>query len=227
MPDYIVEAKKRLGQIKQPHIVPNSDKPPKNQKPPASPSAASVTNSEAHQKFMTTHWSQIPNPSTPDYIKAIRKRLGDDRYRKTNLKKSNSFSNFKTDESKAVTPPALASKSAEPKEEPEPYKIPSYLNINNNVQITTTSECDHDNYTNIMPSCDARSEIETAVDLVKSYDQKFKREEDRQINSRGSADSRASTDSRLSSVSNKKPNPNMITFDTWLRNHATQKGNLF
>lgn len=215
MPDYIVEAKKRLGQIKQPHIAPNAaaDKPPKTPKHPASP-APSATDSEVHNKFMTAHWSQIPNPSTPDYIKAIRKRLGDDRYRKTNLTKSNSFSNFKTDVSKAVSSPSP--KPVESKEEQEPYKIPTYLNINNNVQITT-SEPEH--YANIMPAYDSKSEIESAVELVKTYDQKFKREDERQTNSR------ASTDSRLSSVS-KKPNPNMITFDTWLRNHATQKGSL-
>lgn len=87
MPSYIIEAKKRLGIIKQPHIVPNQaskqpDAPPKIEILTEPKQAEPDNYSEAAKKPIVKHWLNWDNPSTPDKIKDIRARLGDDRYRK-------------------------------------------------------------------------------------------------------------------------------------------------
>jgi hypothetical protein len=98
MPNYILEAKKRLGQIKQPHLAPNHQQSSK-------PSSASTEKEHLRKIVLETngnesavsepgrkssplsvtkekHWLSWEKPETPEKIKQIRKRLGDDRYRK-------------------------------------------------------------------------------------------------------------------------------------------------
>ena len=111
-PDYITEAKKRLGLIKQPHVAPNQLNKSTNEKPTMNQSLyASVPEKpvDSDEKKMTKvkqekHWFQYESSETPDNIKSIRKRLGDDRYRKFDLSKSLTdskpikLSNMKTDD---------------------------------------------------------------------------------------------------------------------------------
>lgn len=82
-PGYIVEAKKRLGQIKQPHVAPNQV----NEKPPRGPEKVRIKEDpviiqEAEKARIGKHWMQWDNPRTPENISDIRRRLGDDRYKK-------------------------------------------------------------------------------------------------------------------------------------------------
>ena len=86
IPDHIIEAKKRLGQIKQPHMAPNESNAPVKSVKPSTPTQPTAAKRAEDMK----HWSQIDNPATPDYIKQIRKRLGDDRYRRAESVKSSS-----------------------------------------------------------------------------------------------------------------------------------------
>lgn len=83
-PGHIIEAKKRLGQIRQPNVVPNQVK----EKPPRAPEKVKIkeeviTLDEAEKPLMNKHWMQWDNPVTPDNISNIRRRLGDDRYKKS------------------------------------------------------------------------------------------------------------------------------------------------
>lgn len=90
-PEYIVEAKKRLNQIRQPNLVPSSSSSSSKQhKVKISDEPVEIIGSDG--KPMTDdekrHWLSWPNPATPDKIREIRRRLGDDRYRKTAEMKS-------------------------------------------------------------------------------------------------------------------------------------------
>ena len=106
-PNYIIEAKQRLGQIKQPHLAPPFQILNKqNNEKPTSPSITqnNITNTqqpiitekpgsqqskrESIKPKLEKHWLVYENPSTPDNIKTIRQRLGDDRYRKFDLTKN-------------------------------------------------------------------------------------------------------------------------------------------
>lgn len=83
-PAYIIEAKKRLGQIRQPNIVPNQVK----EKPPKAPEKVRIKEEaivigETEKPSVNKHWMQWDNPATPDNISNIRRRLGDDRYKKS------------------------------------------------------------------------------------------------------------------------------------------------
>lgn len=100
-PNYIIEAKKRLGQIKEPHIAPNQVK----EKPPKAPEKVQVMTEETvkvHKNVVETvkqinkHWLQWDNPRTPENIVEIRRRLGDDRYRKNNTLYTGSLPRSKT-----------------------------------------------------------------------------------------------------------------------------------
>ena len=79
IPEYIIEAKKRLNQIRQPNEIANirqvriSDEP-----------TVVLDQSVNNEK---RHWLTWPNPATPEKIREIRGRLGDDRYKRmTELK---------------------------------------------------------------------------------------------------------------------------------------------
>lgn len=226
MPDYIAEAKKRLGQMKNPNDIPNYYNKTSTVSP-KTPEPKGVT--------ITKHWSQVDNPSTPDYIKQIRKRLGDDRYRKTDICKSKSFSNLKSCE----TPTVITSpKPATPLN--EPYKIPTYLHINNNVHISTNRAdsvqltTENPNLNNILPvpnevNDEANKEIEHAIELTKNYEETqpsytenyYKNE--RVVNSRTSNESKMSQNSKIYDPLLPPSTTNIIPFDTWVKNHATEK----
>jgi hypothetical protein len=98
-PSRIIEAKKRLGQIKEPNVAPQAS----NNKRYVS--ASSITSSAANQpsSYLSSsdscasptnggnhaanihnnkNWMQWDNPGTPENVKNIRYRLGDDRYKK-------------------------------------------------------------------------------------------------------------------------------------------------
>ena len=90
MPDYIYEAKKRLGLIKQPHIAPNIEPKKKHSSdtPVAAPPSEILNNQHENvEKPANKHWQNWDNPSTPEKIREIRSRLGDDRYKK--MRRSN------------------------------------------------------------------------------------------------------------------------------------------
>ena len=225
MPVYIVEAKKRLGQIRQPHRAPNANEV--ESKPPRTP--VGIPNKE----MVAKHWSQYENPSTPDNVKQIRKRLGDDRYRRTELTRSKSFNNLVTEVSK-------------PEKPNEPYKIPS-LNIKNTIEVSAdggeTGHLVETSITNMLPvheeyiqNFNANSnmpkqfddEVASAVELARNYEETHPIQE-RLLNSRGSNDSRMSIETRrLNSskgeVAQTEPDSNMIPLDTWLKSHASEQG---
>ena len=96
MPKYILEAKKRLGMIKQPHIAPNIE-PKKNQQQTGAEQQAPPAESHGstEPKKSDKHWQMWDNPSTPDKIREIRARLGDDRYRKLQRAKT-TLTNYET-----------------------------------------------------------------------------------------------------------------------------------
>ena len=169
IPEYITEAKKRLGQIKQPNVVSSSNvdadsKPPK----------ISATSDKPPNPAIQKHWSQMENPSTPDYIKNIRKRLGDDRYRRSELTKSKSFTNLKT------WPSPSASTGAG---DAEAYKIPTFLSVNTNVNITSSESPVQQNadllviessYTNFLPVNEeamAQNEVDNALEIARKYEE--------------------------------------------------------
>ena len=113
MPNYILEAKKRLGMIKQPHIAPNIE-PKKHQQTDQTETSQTVVENSNHNndaKKTQKHWQMWDNPSTPDKIKEIRARLGDDRYRKLQRSKT-SLSAYET-------------------------KLENYINSNNTVNPTS------------------------------------------------------------------------------------------
>jgi len=96
MPNYILEAKKRLGMIKQPHIAPNIEPKKHQQTEQAQAQASTVVDTHnSDSKKSQKHWQIWDNPSTPDKIKDIRARLGDDRYRKLQRAKT-SMAAFET-----------------------------------------------------------------------------------------------------------------------------------
>lgn len=101
MPNYILEAKKRLGQIKQPNLAPNQQQQQQANSKPGSASSEKenlrkiiletngnesavsepVRKSSPLSATKEKHWLSWDKPETPEKIKQIRKRLGDDRYR--------------------------------------------------------------------------------------------------------------------------------------------------
>lgn len=109
IPNHIIEAKKRLGQIKQPHIIPPNqiqnaniskeqlntsvsdlDKGSITKHVPDEASTSICTtnkNLAESKKKNPNHWIQWDSPPTPDYIQRIRQKLGDDRYKKLDLTK--------------------------------------------------------------------------------------------------------------------------------------------
>jgi hypothetical protein len=104
-PNYIVEAKKRLGQIKQPNVAPNQksssssnkassveEKDAKQVVNEASESVkeTNIKRSPSNSALINKHWINWEKPETPEKIKQIRKRLGDDRYR--HIDRSKTFS---------------------------------------------------------------------------------------------------------------------------------------
>lgn len=217
MPDYIIEAKKRLGQIKQPNVSP-ADKPPKSPNAVTSPEPNKPNTPKKDEAntpkntIITKHWSQFDNPSTPDYIKAIRKRLGDDRYRKTDLTKSKSYTNLRSVDSPEATT--------------EKYRIPTLLSINNNIQITSTvPETGNTNPVeevtqNMIPvSNDLTSQVEEGIEIASKYDETHppieKNNVERELNSRTSNDSRMSNKS--------ESQPSLIPFDTWMKKYASDR----
>ena len=94
MPQRIIDAKKRLGQIKEPNVVPNAQRnlQPRVQQRENQPSEATTNQSSlstsSHAPPQGTfnpsekNWMQWDSPNTPENIKQIRARQGDDRYRK-------------------------------------------------------------------------------------------------------------------------------------------------
>lgn len=78
-PEYIIEAKKRLNQIKQPHLVANTKtiKQVRIFDEPAQAEQQETTNVDEKR-----HWLTWPNPSTPENVKEIRRRLGHDNSKK-------------------------------------------------------------------------------------------------------------------------------------------------
>ena len=112
MPNYIYEAKKRLGQVKEPFVA------PKNQNAASTKSSSQIKNEENSKNTSdsqsnevscnkietevdvvaagiskpprsangtnsnSSHWMSWSKPLTPEKVKLIRKRLGDDRYRR-------------------------------------------------------------------------------------------------------------------------------------------------
>lgn len=219
MPDYIVEAKKRLGQIKQPNISPNS-KPPKSPNaltPPKSPNADPIRAEELKKTIINSkHWSQFENPSTPDYIKAIRKRLGDDRYRKFDLTtKSNSLTNLSTNDSLKPSTPTTT----------EQYKIPTILSIKNNIRISSASSdaalnTQEGEVVQLNPvGNDFMNEVDEGVSMASKYEEMYPPVEGNSVER--ISNSRTSNDFRMSN----KPDiqPNLISFDTWMNSHASDK----
>ncbi len=208
IPEYIIEAKKRLGQIKEPFSnIDTNSKTPKISITPDKPSNSPI------QK----HWSQMENPSTPDHIKNIRKRLGDDRYRRTELTKSKSFTNAKT---------YASSNGSAGGGDAEVYKIPTFLSVNTNVNITTSENPVQQNvdtlvmessYTNFLPVTEQeviQNEIDHALYIAKNYEDTHPIQ-DRLLNSRASNNTRTEfspTDSK-----------NMIPLDTWLKSHSNEQ----
>lgn len=86
-PEYIIDAKKRLNQIRQPNLVPNTATAVRHVKISSEPAQvidesrrerAQVDSSDNEKR----HWLTWPNPSTPEKVREIRARLGDDRYRR-------------------------------------------------------------------------------------------------------------------------------------------------
>ena len=140
MPNYIYEAKKRLGIIKQPHIAPNIEpkkKPSTENQPPASaPPAISSENGENSAKKPVKHWQNWDNPSTPDKIREIRQRLGDDRYKR--LRRSNtSLTTYESaQKSQAQRPQTSFEIKTETTSDESLYNTEN--NNSNNVKVTTT-----------------------------------------------------------------------------------------
>jgi len=209
-PDYIIEAKKRLGQIKQPNVVPSSSvndtsNAPKNNTTPEKPP----------KNLIQKHWSQMDNPSTPDYIKQIRKRLGDDRYKRTELTKSKSFT--------APTSSGSNHKSTDA----EAYKIPTFMSVNTNVNIITSDNPAQQqnvdtlildsNYTNFLPvneEATIKNEIDRALEIAKKYDETQPTQE-RLLNSRASNNSR----NEFHQTDQKNP----VSFDAWLKSNPDEQ----
>lgn len=82
IPDRIIEAKKRLGQIKEPQLAPKIEN--KSHAIAEPPVQVQVEQKEETNKLTKKHWFEWDNPSTPDNVMNTRRRLGDDRYRKYN-----------------------------------------------------------------------------------------------------------------------------------------------
>lgn len=241
-PDHILEAKKRLGQIKQPHIAPNeqnnSAKPPKTPTPssskPSTPQQALAKKPEEPK-----HWSQIDNPSTPDYIKQIRKRLGDDRYRRSEFANSNSMSNLR----ETPVPLALPSKPPTPQliGDSEVYKIPNAV-MSDNCDIAGSFT----NYVDVlkmMPASETEAnadeineEAASAIELTEKYDITHPNVTEQQqqlqpVQNERILYSRTSNDSKMSNRSDgvnigTEQQPNVISFDSWMKNHASDRGKL-
>lgn len=98
VPNHIIEAKKRLGQIKEPFVIPNragnSSRISLNEENSTENNVSEVNQfklqSDSKSSFGSIstiksknekHWLTWENPSTPPHIKAIRGRLGDTRYK--------------------------------------------------------------------------------------------------------------------------------------------------
>lgn len=91
-PEYIVEAKKRLNQIRQPNVAPNttsllrqvriSDEPVRVMGHEESERSRPASGGSGCNDNEMRHWLTWPNPSTPEKIREIRGRLGDDRYKR-------------------------------------------------------------------------------------------------------------------------------------------------
>jgi hypothetical protein len=138
MPNYILEAKKRLGMIKQPHIAPNIEHK-KHQQTEQAPQPVIDTNSQsADTKISQKHWQMWDNPSTPDKIKEIRARLGDDRYRKLQRSKT-SLSAYETKLDNYIkTSNNFNNSTQRPKTSFEIKTENAPQNVNSNLRVTTT-----------------------------------------------------------------------------------------
>lgn len=144
MPNYILEAKKRLGMIKQPHIAPNIE-PKKHQQTEAhaqaqafAPATSPAEEPSTESKKSGKHWQIWDNPSTPDKIKEIRARLGDDRYKKLQRAKS-SLSNYETKFDNNYTTTNSTNFNQRPKTS---FEIKTQTNnqnlLSSDVKVTTT-----------------------------------------------------------------------------------------
>ncbi len=201
-PQYIIEAKKRLGQIRQPNVSPKDIKYEKLSSP--SPSIESFyTSKESENINQLKHWSNFDSPSTPENIRLIRKRLGDDRYKKMNLiNKSRSNSDLKNINNEVV------------KNDLKDLYIPKYLN-NKKTDININAD-------NNKLQIDDKLvyEIENEIEISKSFNEKKRHLEER--NSRLSNYSNFSENS-ISKISVQSNTVNGIPFDEWM-GKANNKG---
>lgn len=86
-PEYIIDAKKRMNQIRQPHLVPSSNVRHVRISDDATKVIEDKKASTIGDNNERRHWLTWPNPSTPEKVREIRGRLGDDRYKRmTELK---------------------------------------------------------------------------------------------------------------------------------------------
>ena len=221
-PDYILEAKKRLGQIKQPNISPKDIYIEKDSKKPTSPTPSIASNSSSlidtrnESNNQQKHWSNIESRATPDYIRAIRQRLGDDRYRRMSFRNtSNSSVNLKSDS------PSISDKYAQ--KSSDSYKIPNYLTSTKNgvTHLKMNTEKSENSLKNILPvSENLIREIDNVIEIAQVYEDQKKKEDER--NSRLSNDSKMSNNSRVSVEYQGYPNTGM-SYETWAR-AANEKG---
>lgn len=138
MPNYILEAKKRLGMIKQPHIAPNIEHKKHQQTEQAPQTVIDTNNQSTEAKKSQKHWQMWDNPSTPDKIKEIRARLGDDRYRKLQRSKT-SLSAYETKLDNYIkTSNNINNSSQRPKTSFEIKTENAPENVNSNFRVTTT-----------------------------------------------------------------------------------------
>ncbi|CAF0870202.1 unnamed protein product [Brachionus calyciflorus] len=97
-PSHIIESKKRLGQIKEPNVIPGQAKEKQVKIPEKEINNLKIEDRIEPVKAVNKHWIQWDNPKTPDNIAEIRRRLGDDRYRKNNtlynVSRSQTISSF-------------------------------------------------------------------------------------------------------------------------------------
>lgn len=127
-PEYIIEAKKRLNQLKQPNLTPDLTK---QQRAKSAVVKSTTTTAPTSTVPKNLHWICWDNPSTPENVKEIRRRLGDDRYRKQNLLKT-SLQRCKTyDDINSYTAVDYAPRAASPV--PVAEFQPSDVNVRTNV----------------------------------------------------------------------------------------------
>lgn len=180
-PNYIIEAKKRLGQIKQPHISPKESKPPKapekSKEEAKTPEPVTQVQNEIKEitKFSNKHWLQWENPSTPDNVANIRRRLGDDRYRRQNLpphilaKAQNAHTNEEVKEAaKEVVKVEVSNNAPNCKVEEtvlikEQFKIPDAIEY-----ITTTNSSSRNESKKVLVSYEPTSEFVHAAHVPKA-----------------------------------------------------------